>query len=172
MKHYGMNMKRMARLLDVAKRINPKQFDMGYWLRGYPTADAPKAPYRHGRELACKNGALPNGHLCNTTACLAGWATTDRSLRKSGLRLVVDRRSFLAEIYPHTVYCVMRFGRLRDEMALKAFFGLNEEGESKLFRQVDYQGATGKRHMIREIKRVMAHPELFGAKAISAPEAP
>ena len=170
---YGMNMKRMKRLLVVAGRINPREFNMSSWfnararkgtdlekriceLTGKNDAEAP-------HPLLKATGKLPNGTLCGTTACLAGWGAVDPVLHREGLTLNV--RTWAGNYLDSEI----RFKNKDGDEALEPFFGLNSSAAAHLF---GYDGSTfstgslrgtrGKRQMIRHIKDAIAHPEKYG----------
>lgn len=154
-KHYGMSMRRMERLLEVAKKIDPRQFDMREWFLADRVDPEAALPWSDGDVLPCKTGKLPNGHFCNTTACLAGWATTDPVLRRAGLKLKFSSQP---------QHDGRSLGYMKD-YTLAEVFGLNFRGRDAVFHQYGHKGAKGKRRMIAEIKRVMAQPELYGSEA-------
>lgn len=178
-KHYGMKMKRMERLLEVAKKIDPKQFDMSAWFKADFSDEATKGEmrrYDQDTEQTLAKGALPNGHLCNTTACLAGWACVDPVLHRQGLTLIMSKgeseenrkeREVWAELSvcgKSQVTDYWHNSELNDS-PLAEFFGLAGSGVEAIFFETSAHGAKGKRHMIAEIKRVMAQPELYGSES-------
>lgn len=171
---YGMNVKRMKRLLKVAEKINPREFDMSMWFStdtrdgdvlAARIAQLAKVPEAKARRFFCDiekvGGALPNGTLCGTRACLAGWASMDRSLHRQGLRLALKLDQY------DGLLGRIGFDGKHDRAALRHFFGLNTEAVAFLFGLTwdnnGHEGAAGKRQMIRHIKDAIAHPEKYGA---------
>jgi hypothetical protein len=155
---FGMNMNRMAWLLDVAERIPPEQFNMEDWFSGEVLDDDGDFT----GELYHRDNALPTEHVCNTTACLAGWCGVDPRFMRVGYRLV-PKIKWSNKGYNHQYRSVTDYfgaGKIRE------ILGINDDAFDYLFtEETDDSGIEGKENAIQRVKNVIADPESHGINA-------
>lgn len=132
---------RLLRLRDhVVPAIDLAHFDMSQWLRhrGFHSFD-----YEH-----------PDLLDCQTTACLVGWAASDKLLRAEGLGLEPTEGN------PQQAYPVIRSNgsakRADTDQALARFFGVSQRAADLLFYTSIPPGYDIKATLIARIERVIA----------------
>lgn len=118
----GSRLEKLSRLKLVAerlRRVSPPNFRMSWW---YKVAEPSDSIVPHPDLEFIDSGT--GKHICGTSACALGWATTIPELRRLGLRL-----RFVNEGYG----AIVVYGLQHDFAAARAIFGLTSEEVLFLF---------------------------------------